>query len=228
MRCNETVLQNKNEMWLTFCLLWQEMMGLYDRKGQLYSHPVGHSEVWLVRLHDWKMEVWLTNYWSWNAISDETPSPWQRKGPLSLTSCWSMDEMRWDCMVENIGSVTHILWDEMGWTPHRIKVSAISLTFCWLAWSEMWWLWKKRCVTHSLWVMGDVMILHDRKWGGFYSLPIWRGVTHGLGLAEGRAAPLTYCWSWEWWSGMEKKSWQCHSQTVGHGRRCHETAQQNK
>ena len=135
----------------------------------------------------------------------------------------------WDTksLAEKRGIVTHKLlvngWDEMrlhggkhrqcyshpvGWdgmrTPHRIKVSAISLTFCWLAWSEMWWLWKKRCVTHSLLVMGDVMILHDRKQGGFYSLPIWHGVTHGLGLAEGRAAPLTYWSSWEWWSDMEE------------------------
>ena len=92
-----------------------DVMGLHGRnKCQCHSQTVGHG-----------------------MRCDETA--WQKWMSVSLTSCWSWDEMWWDCMAEINVSVTHILL-VMGWDVMRLPCGPQwqhSLTGCWL-YHEIW------------------------------------------------------------------------------------------
>ena len=167
MQWDCTVKNNKCSVTHKLLVMGWNAMRLHDKEKQMQCHslPVGHG-----------------------MKCNETA--WQRKtDAVSLTGCWSCNEMQWDCMVKkNKCSVTHWLL-VMGWNAMRLhgKENAVSLTGCW-SWDEMQWDYmvkKNKCsVTHKLLVMGwNAMRLHGKE-----------------------------------------KQMQCHSQTVGHGMKCNETA----
>ena len=147
---------------------------------------------------------------------------WEKKqGSVSH----SLFVMAWDETVSQKScSIAHILFI-MGWYVMRLlyennayllfimewdlmlpgrQNGAESLTSCW-SWNEMWncMAGTKGSVTHILLVMRwDMMTLLDRKLGS---------ITHKLFIME-----------WDVMKLLSRTKGQCHSHTVGHGRRCDE------
>ena len=162
--------------------------------------------------------------------------------------------MGWDA--ETASNVTHIL-TVMAWSVMRLhtRKRAMSLTY-WQLWHGVWWDYmaeKNNCDSLAFGHMISVMRLLGRRKGSvtYFLLSMgWdeiayqkRGnVTHILTVmawdvmrcdetAWKKQGQVTYYLLAMWWGVMNlygRRKWQCGSQTVGHGIRCHETACQTK
>ena len=177
------------------------VMGWKDsrEKGECHLLAVGH----MMRLPGREKGESVTHIllvMGWNVIR----FPGRKKEGVSLTCCWSWDEMWCDWLAQKGGSLTHLLlvmgWNVMrlpgrekggsvthtllvmGWNvmtlPSR-RNGEVSLTHC-LPWDEMQWdcvAEKGGSVTHLLWVMGwNVMRLCGRKRGECYPQAVGNGM----------------------------------------------------
>ena len=185
-------------------------------KGQLYSHPVGHG------MKCDKTAAWLKNGSLTYKLLIMECKVMRLLGKEKGYSIHSQAVGQWTRCDETacrlgMDSVAHILChDEVWWEYLSEKGQYYSLAVNHGIRNDVTRKRKGSSATHSLLVMGwDVMNLYDEKHGG---------ITHSLfyigwdDLAEGRtSAPLTYYWSCES-DEVAWQKWQCHSQTVGHGR----------
>ena len=133
---------------------------------------------------------------------------------MSLTSCWSEENMWEDCLSQNMQCCLQTAMEHRK-TCYEIAIQhvqcAMSLTRCWSEEMILWDAFHATCnVTHSLLVIGKLL------WD---SIVLTCNVTHSL-LVIGKnvmrlaftksTMSLTSCWS------LEKMSWNFLSKTITH------------
>lgn len=186
---------------------------VWQKKGQLYSHPVSHGI-------QCDMTTWLKNdsltykLLIMNALTLAEPQRGIATHKL-LVNGWAKMRLHgrknWQCCSHPVG------WYKMR-MAHRKR--SVLLTFCWSCqWDVMWCDYKRKgSVTHSLLVMdemwwicitgeGVVLLTPYLRWDGWWSSRRNGSTTHILLIMRDDEL------AWQ--------RWQCHSQTVGHWRRCH-------